>query len=71
MSEFADLLIDQMWDQMLEEDFDEEGPFPDTKTCRHCGALGLKWGQNQGKWRLFNGKGVLHSCYKTTKVRNG
>ena len=32
-----------------------------TKTCRCCGATGLTWGLDDGKWRLFNDKGI-HKC---------
>lgn len=31
------------------------------KTCRACGAGGLKWGDHGGKWRLFCGS-QLHTC---------
>ena len=30
-------------------------------TCRCCGRTGLKWGERNGKWRLFDMRGV-HAC---------
>ena len=32
-----------------------------TKTCRYCGAAGLRWGHHNGGWRLFD-RGELHEC---------
>lgn len=31
------------------------------KTCRCCGEGGLYWKKLEGKWRLFNDKGI-HKC---------
>lgn len=31
------------------------------KTCRHCGASGLKWKSTDGGWRLHAGAD-LHNC---------
>lgn len=29
--------------------------------CRCCGSASVKWGQHEGKWRLFDGDS-LHIC---------
>ncbi len=66
MGEFADDLIDKMFDEYdsWEED---EGPFPTTKTCRHCGQGGFSWLFVEGAgWRLANQQGV-HACPKFKK----
>lgn len=35
---------------------------PAKKTCQYCGKGDLKWGQHEGKWRLFSQVGKLHTC---------
>ena len=61
-------------DWLLEEDdtlfdhfdFENDGfwfPKPSYRfTCKYCGTGGLKWQQIDGKWRLFDIKGVQHKC---------
>jgi len=54
------------WGSEDYDDYDDafdEGHFsgPLMITCRSCGMKDLKWGQHNGKWRLFAGS-TLHVC---------
>ena len=31
-------------------------------TCKKCGAVGLSWGQVDGRWKLFSPSNELHIC---------
>lgn len=61
MGDIADMLIDQMWDDLDRDDWDDEPPAQYWKKCRCCGQEGLHWNQIDGKWRLCNDDG-LHMC---------
>ena len=66
MGEMADYYLDQQWDDEDEWgnwiiDPSDGGPPTSTKTCRCCGKTGLHWDLRDGKWRLFDGRGI-HSC---------
>ena len=63
MGEFADMLVDQMWDRdsLEQDDQEDEGPFCVTKTCRYCGEGGMVWGMTTKGWRLHDDKGI-HVC---------
>lgn len=62
----ADMLIDQMWDLTDEEHMDGEewwgtvGRY--NKICRCCKAANLRWGDLNGKWRLFGPDDKVHVC---------
>jgi len=38
-------------------------------SCKYCGMDDLVWGEYDGKSRLFNRDGVLHSCKKNKEVK--
>ena len=66
MGEMADYCIDQQWDDEDEwgnwiTDPSDGGPPVSSKTCRACGREGLHWNQRDGKWRLFDDRGI-HKC---------
>ena len=42
---------------------DDYIPGPNYKTCKYCGRQFLRWGQYNGKWRLYE-NGNLHICKK-------
>lgn len=63
MGEMADLIL------MSSDPYDEiwyEGepyvPPQNYKRCRYCGEGFLHWQLRDGKWRLFDSTGGLHSC---------
>ncbi len=65
MGEFADMLIDQMWD-LTDEDLADGEEWYGTvgrwnKVCRCCGRGGLVWEMRNDKWRLHDQRG-LHAC---------
>lgn len=35
---------------------------PYYKQCKRCGAAGLRWGNNGNGYRLFDSRGMLHTC---------
>jgi len=65
MGDMADYIlssIDYGHDYISGYDEDEhEPPLRHDKTCRCCGRKGLQWGQRNGKWRLFDNRGI-HVC---------
>lgn len=63
MGEMADFVNDSQdhWNNdVLNDAFSH--PAPTLKTCRCCGAKGLHWEKNYGKWRLFESDGRMHRC---------
>lgn len=65
MGDMADMLIEQGFEQWLDDNADGMGHEPNPPafiTCRYCKTRGLEWGDLDGKWRLFTGKGELHAC---------
>lgn len=52
----ADMILDGAWD--CEEEWEDR---EHVVTCRYCGTKNLTWGMVDGKWRLFNKKGI-HKC---------
>lgn len=65
MGDMADMLIEQGMEQWLDDNADGMGHEPNPPafiTCRYCKTRGLEWGDLDGKWRLFTGKGELHAC---------
>ena len=68
MGEAADDAIDRGVDEWLNEEYDVEGYSSiRLKTCQNCGAHGFQWGQEKGKWRLFDAAGELHVCKPLAK----
>lgn len=39
------------------------------KTCRHCGKKGLVWREIDGRWRLCEKKGAVHTCAQYRESR--
>jgi hypothetical protein len=81
MGEFADMAIEAMENQEaifdlygMEEDYDDD---PNTYlfyrspkrriVCKYCGKKGFHWKQFDGKWRLADKEGELHSCLPNNK----
>lgn len=67
MGEHADDLIDQIWNDMFNADFDGWGEDSDMwgctpKVCRYCGAGNLHWELLEDKWRLFQENRKIHRC---------
>lgn len=59
MGDMADWIVGNIVD--LSTLSGPQGRRASPKTCRCCGKKGLRWGQYNGKWRLFEG-GELHAC---------
>lgn len=62
MGDVADYYLEQ--EDYFGEDWpgwEEDGYRKPGITCRFCGTTGLFWNKLDGKWRLFNDKG-LHTC---------
>jgi hypothetical protein len=66
MGEAANDAIDRGMDEWLSGEYDDSGDCGAyvlrSKTCWNCGAIGLQWGKEKGKWRLFDAAGALHVC---------
>jgi hypothetical protein len=68
MGDIADDIIDSMFDDFLtdadEWDDSYQNPFyrPQLKSCRNCGTDGFHWEKTEKGWRLFDAKGLIHSC---------
>lgn len=62
MGEIADMLVDQMWDELDSPDYDWEDDDFAGKCCKFCGCGGLHWAFREGKgWRLASPEGY-HVC---------
>lgn len=62
MGEFADMLLDQCFDEEGEDAFDGFRVRKDLR-CNHCNKRGLAWRQIKRKWVLFEKNGNVHSCH--------
>lgn len=62
MGEFADMFLDQCFDEGDEDAFDGFGVRKDLR-CNHCNKRGLAWRQVKRKWVLFEKNGNVHSCH--------
>lgn len=56
---------------MAAEDYFDPYSYPDDEDefagsgnieCKRCGKSGLRWEDVEGKWVLYNSKGVKHVC---------
>lgn len=63
MGDMADMLIDQMIDEMCDPHGKVECYNIDpTATCKYCKKNPLYWEKTDVGWRLFTMSGQQHSC---------
>jgi hypothetical protein len=62
MGEFADMFLEQCFDDWDEEGFQGVGIRKELR-CNHCNKRGLAWRQVKRKWVLFEKNGNVHSCH--------
>lgn len=74
MSDMADFTnecneMDEFYPREDSPLFQSQGP----KTCRHCGAAGLRWAKNgNGKWWLWvQATGEFHKCAQDAQTAEG
>lgn len=51
-----------MFDSYDVGDTDDIPSRESTRRCKYCGARGLHWEEDDGKWRLVSGSGEIHRC---------
>lgn len=72
MGDIADYLMDQAMD--IDGDFYYSRQYRVTvKTdikCKYCGERNLSWFSSEGRWRLKNMDGEMHSCLKGSHENN-
>ncbi|MAT66051.1 MAG: hypothetical protein CMN57_10455 [Gammaproteobacteria bacterium] len=64
MGDIADDMIDEGFDQMLDDWFDfysRRECSPSSVTCRQCGQHGLHWKWKDGRYQLYQGA-ARHRC---------
>lgn len=69
MGDMAEYYMELAFSHPDFDDLEQRAP----KTCKHCGAQDLEWGQHNGQWRLYNSNGDLHKClsaHESLKVIN-
>jgi hypothetical protein len=77
MGEMADYYLDLYWgDQDVMDDYfyghheDGDGPPVTIPCCKYCGNEHVEWRQlDNGKWRLHNLNGKVHTCKEYKKDR--
>ena len=62
MGEFADMFLNECFDEGDEDAFDGYGVKKDLR-CNHCNKRGLAWRQVKENWVLFEKNGNVHSCH--------
>jgi len=64
MGDMADYTLDSIEfdsNPYSEQNGEWEAPLKRTIVCRCCHRAGLEWGERNGKWRLFDDRGI-HVC---------
>jgi hypothetical protein len=76
MGEMADFALEKLLDEwtidFLEDEYfndygDDKAVYNDERThkvCKYCKTSNLHWEQHDGKWRLYDQSGTLHTCKK-------
>lgn len=59
MGEYADIEFERLFDNHLEDMFDDEER---TVTCDRCGADDLHWMNTSRGYRLYESNNTLHMC---------
>lgn len=55
----------RLWESLFDRS-EEFGPIERGLRCDKCGVSGLKWANDNGRWRLAYSSGLLHDCAKST-----
>ena len=63
MGDFADDILDHMFDRMLYgEEYEDSWAGPRSITCRRCQTQGLTWAKGKDRWTLVDERGNIHRC---------
>lgn len=66
MGEFADVFLDQMFDEIDTDDYEHAemsvSAGPADRTCKRCGATRLRWAHDEQGFFLVDRANVQHEC---------